>query len=123
MPIVVLPESIAETCRLDTDDGIGFRIERRGSAQHLDGDDRFLDFAGPAVERPLDDEAEETTRALGIDEDHTRQNALELSEYSGPVHVSGSAAGFERDVTDQWDLNTDPAAGTIIARGRSSTLM
>jgi hypothetical protein len=36
-----------------------------------------------------------------------------LSEYSGPVHVWGSAAAGGRDVTDPRDLNTDPADRTI----------
>ena len=122
MPVVVVPESIAETRRLDTDDGIGLRIERRGSAQHLDGDCRFLDFAGPAVERARDDEAEKTTRALGINENGARHNAFELSEYLGSGPYVGIRSGFERDVTDQCDLNTDPADGTIIVVGRSSMM-
>ena len=86
MTVVVFAEAVAEASRFDADDRIRFRIERWASAQDLDGDDGFLDFARTSVECLFDDKSEKAAGASGVGEGGARQNPTQLRAHSRCFH-------------------------------------
>lgn len=79
-------EAIAEPPRLDTDYGIGLRIEGRAAAEGFDRDDGLLDFPGAPGKRAQDDEPQEAARTLRAGKGRTGQYSVKLCAYSVRIH-------------------------------------